>query len=333
MTAKPILRVGKIHATGTATPSSVQNHLARSRPTPNADPARTSRNVWLVGSADADLGAAITGLMSKAGIDPGRVRRDAVLATDILLTVSPEWFRPDDPEAAGTWDEDRLKSFQAEAQTLLKRTFVARVVAAVLHLDEATPHIQAIVVPIMKHKDGAKGHRLSSKDMFGPEQLTRLQQDWEDRLRPHGVGPRTKGSRATHTTLRDYYGALEAFRSEDALPSVQVAQPPQKRLLEAPGAFSERVGVWRKAEAKRLRDELRPLAVQASRGRLYDAERRRTIALRTDLATQAAELGSTRAALVEAQEALAPTKEMVARLRATPINAVAAMLGYTGTVD
>ncbi len=39
--------------------------------------------------------------------------------------------------------------------------------------------------------------------------------------------------RAIHT-LREYYGALEAFRAEDGRPAVQGPTPPQKRLLGAP---------------------------------------------------------------------------------------------------
>ena len=148
MTAKPILRVGKIHAQGATTPASVGAHLARTRPTPGAEPSRTKQNVWLVGSAD--LATSIADVMRKAGIDQTKLRKDAVVANDILLTVSPEWFRPDDPEAYGTWNDARLESFKAEAQAMLKKTFGARVVAAVLHLDEATPHIQAVIVPVMR---------------------------------------------------------------------------------------------------------------------------------------------------------------------------------------
>lgn len=331
MTSKPILRVGKIHASGRSTPASVQGHLSRARPTPNADPARSSSNVWLIGGPADDLAANITGVMEKAGINPLRIRKDAVIANDVLLSVSPEWFRPDAPEAHGTWDDARLKAFTAEAQAMLQRTFGARVVSAVLHLDEATPHIQAVLVPIMPRK-GEKGFRLSAKDMFDPERLASLQQDWEDRLRPHGVGPRTKGSRATHTTLREFYGALEAFRAEDRRMSLEVSSPPPRSLLEPPATHRERVGEWRKAEAKRLRDELRPLAVEASRGRLYDAERRRTTELRGDLAAAAVDLGKTRLALVETGEHLQLAKDQVQRLRATPINAVAAVLGFTGTI-
>ena len=332
MAAKPILRVGKIHATGRSTPASVQSHLARSRPTPNADPGRSASNIWLVGGPGEDLAADITNVMRQAGLDPARLRKDAVLANDLLLSVSPEWFRPGDPEAHGTWDEARLAAFKTEAQAMLRSTFGARVVSAVLHLDEATPHIQAVIVPVMNRRKGEAGLRLSSRDMFDPTRLVALQQDWEDRMRPHGVGLRTRGSRTTHTTLKEYYGALEATRAEDARGDIAVSGPPSRSLLEPPATHRERVGEWRQAEAKRIRDEMRPLAIQASRGRLYDAERRRTTELRGDLATAAQDLGKARLQAVDAQEALVLAKDQITRLRATPINAVAAALGYGGEV-
>jgi hypothetical protein len=332
MSAKPILRVGKIKATGRSTPISVQGHLNRQRPTSNADHDRTDLNHWIVGSANADLDGLIKDVLVQAKLDSKKLRKDAVIANDIMLSISPEWFRPGDPEANGTWDEDRLRVFKAEALSLLRRTFGKRLVIAVLHLDEATPHIQAVVVPVMKAKDAAVGYRLSSKDMFGPEQLATLQQDWEDRLRPHGVGPRTKGSKARHTTLREYYGALEAFQAEDGRINLEVSQPPLKGLLEPPAAHRSEVEQWRKAEAKRLRDDLRPLAVEAARGRLYDAERRSGIALRGDLADQGQELVRTRLALADTRDELKLRKEQIDALRRTPINTVAATLGYTGAI-
>lgn len=328
----PILRIGKVKATGHSTPQSVDAHLCRSRSTPNADAVRTPLNRWIIGSGDEPLNDGIDRVLNAAKIDRSKLRKDATLANDILLTVSPEWFRPDAPEAHGTWDEARLKIFTAEAQALLTKTFGKRVVKAVLHLDEATPHIQAVVVPVMRKGEERGSWRLSGRDMFDPVRLSQLQQDWEDRLRPHGVGPRIQGSRARHTTLREYYGALEASRAEDRRDGLTIAQPPSRTLLEAPRAHQERVEDWRRAEAKRIREELRPLAVEASRGRLYDAERRSSTELRADLARASQDLSKTREALVETQDQLALTKDQVARLRATPVNAVASMLGYTGEI-
>lgn len=331
MGAKPILRVGKVKSAGHSTPESVGGHLARLHLTPNADPARTPLNRWLAGAPSDDLRASIEGVMRSADIDPARVRKDATLANDVLLTVSPEWFRPSNPEAHGTWSEDRVQVLEAEAMALLRKTFGKRLVAAVVHLDEATPHVQAVVVPVMKGRDG-KGWRLSGRDMFGPAQLAALQQAWEDRLRAHGVGPRTKGSKARHTTLRDYYGALEAARSEDRRLTVEISEPPSRPFLGGSEAHAERVGEWRQAEAKRLRDELRPLAVQASRGRLYDAERRSGIEQRALLSGQAQELAQAQQGLAQVERKLDLTKDQVAALRRVPINEVAIALGYTEPV-
>lgn len=319
---KPILRVGKIKRMGRSTPASVMAHLARTRPTPNANQHKTIQNRWLVGDAYLDLGERIEEVMHSVGIDPTKLRKDAVLANDILLTVSPEWFRPDAPEKHGTWDDNRLKTFQAEAEQMLRETFGKRLVAAVLHLDEATPHVQAVVVPIMRKKDDAPGWRLSAKDMFNPKSLGSLQDRWEARMEPHGVGKRVKGSRARHTTLREYYGVLEETREWDPRPKISLSDPPQKKFLENSESHQERLKQWKNAERKRLREELRPLAVQASQGRLYDAERRAYDQILGKVEIQ-------REKLQKAYERIKSDKAEIERLRRTPINSVAAALGWT----
>lgn len=324
MVAKPILRVGKIKATGRVTPQSVLAHFARTRSTPNADPQRTKSNRWIV-NPGPDLGAAIDHVTRRAGIDPAKRRKDAVIASDILLTISPEWFRPDNPEQSGTWEDDRLTAFQAEAEQMLRETFGPRLVAAVLHLDEATPHIQAVVVPILPGKTDRQKLRLSGKDFFNPKALSSLQQRWEDRMRPHGVGPRVKGSKARHTTLREYYGALEATKSDDARPRLVLSDPPEKGRLESQESYADRVKDWKQSETKKIRNELRPLARDASRGRLYDAERRSG----TELRTMARDL---RAEIAEATRERDLSKEDIGRLRSMPINQVAAALDYNGEI-
>ena len=318
---KPILRVGKIKREGRSTPQSVMGHLTRTRPTPNADPDRRKLNRWIIRPEGDDLQAAIEGVLDLAQIDPAKLRKDAVLANDIVMSVSPEWFRPDAPEAVGTWDENRLKVFAAEAEQMLRKTFGKRLVSAVLHLDESTPHIQAVVVPVLPKKNGQEGWRLSGKDMFNPTRLGVLQEQWEARMTPHGVGPRLKGSKARHTTLREYYGVLEATRQADPRPSLRVSEPPEKGRLEKGETYQRRVQEWRKEEQKRLRQELRPLAVQAAQGRLYDAERRTAAQLRGRVKIRTQELR-------KAAEELSLSKEQINLLRQTPINEVAAQLGW-----
>ena len=321
--AKPILRVGKLKRTGRHSLAACGGHLARTTETPNADSSRTHLNEWLVG--DADIAGAVQSKLERARIT--RVRTDATLANDVMLSVSPHWFRPDSPDAAGTWDAKRLAVFKREASAFLREQFGNRLVAAVLHLDESTPHIQAIVVPIMKRKDDKPGWRLSGKDMFNQAALTRLQSAWEARLAPHGVGPRQQGSRARHTTLRQYYAALAAT---PAIPDLAPSPPPLKPFLETPGASQKRMEGWVAMEVAKTRQRLQPLAAAAAKGVLYEAERRAGDFLRSELTQQLAisdRLRSDLAALVEKREL---DKAEVARLRGVPVNQVAATLGWTG---
>ena len=326
-TGKPILRVGKIKKMGKSTPYSVMAHLSRSRPTPNANPLRTKLNQWLVGSADMDLKSQAELLMRQVGVEPDRLRKDAVLCNDIMMTVSPEWFRPDNPSAVGTWDENRLQVFKAEAEKLLRNTFGKRLIAAVLHLDESTPHIQAVVVPLMpkKNKDG---WRLSSKDMFNPTSLGKLQDIWENQMVEHGVGRRTKSSKAKHTTIQQYYGVLEEFRKQDLLKAISLENPPEQGFLEPSKAYKSRLDDWKKAQKKLIQEQLKPLEVQAAKGRLYDAERRSAAQLRGHLEARSADL----AKAYEKLSALDDFKARVEVLRKTPIHRIAALLGYTGEI-
>jgi len=333
--SKPILRVGKIKASGTSTAGSVGAHLARSRPTPNADPAKTALNRTLIGAADQSLDAAISAVMAKGRVDPAGLRKDAVRANDIMLSLSPDFFRPDDPEEHGAYDPARLAAFESAATEFLRKTFGGRVAKAVLHLDEATPHIHAVVVPLMPRldADGQKaGWRLASCDMFGPTALSALQQGWEDQVRPYGVEARTKGSTARHTTLKEFYGTLEAFRADRVVRPVQIGSPPPRGFLEGPTAHRERVDQWRKDEVKRLKAERKPLEVEASRGRLYEAERRASTALRGELGATGDEVGRLRESLADAMTTADLDKAQIARLRSTPINEVAARLGVAGPI-
>ena len=297
-------------------------HLSRTQHTPNADPSRTAQNEWLV-DPGPDLGAAIDRVIDRAGIDG--IRKDAVIANDILMSVSPEWFRPDNPEGRGTWRPERLKAFKAEAEAMLRETFGPRLVGAVLHLDEATPHIQAIVVPVMPGKEDRKKLRLSSKDMFGPKGLTTLQQRWEDRMVEHGVGRRLKGSRARHTTLREYYGALEETRSQKLAPKLKLSDPPVRGRFESTEKHKEKVDQWKRDQRKALKAELQPLAKQAAMGRLYDAERRAGQEMR-------GKLSETQLTLNKTFEELDLAKEQIAALRQSPLNEVAIALDYTGEI-
>jgi len=66
----------------------------------------------------------------------------------MLLGASPEYFRPDEPSRAGSYDPKRLNDFTAASTKWLLEQHKDRVVRAQLHLDEVTPHIHAYIVPL-----------------------------------------------------------------------------------------------------------------------------------------------------------------------------------------
>lgn len=332
---KPILRVGKMKSSGKSSPAAVEGHNRRTSNCPSCDPSRTHLNRRLIGD-DLPFAESIDRVMSRAGLDPSSRRKDATIANDLMISISPEWFRPDNPSAIGTWDEDRLRVFQAEAEALARKTFGPRIVSMDLHLDEATPHIHLVVVPIMPagvDAEGKKTWRLSGKDMFDPEALKALQQAWEDRMRPHGVGERLKGSRARHTTLKEYYGSLEETAKIDRRNAVSIqSDPPKKGLLESAEQHQAKVNAWKKAEEKRMLKGLEPLAREASRGRLYEVERLAASSLRGALAEQTEELIDRSRKIEAITMERDVTREEVARLRSTPLNEVAAELAFFGEI-
>lgn len=322
MIGKPILRVAKIKKVGASTLQSVDGHLSRTRPTPNADPSKTPANVWLVGGPST-LTNSVDRIMAKAGLADLNTRKDAVVANDILLSVSPEWFR-DNPDDAGNWKADRLETFRREAQAFLKEQFGPRVACAVMHLDESTPHIQAVIVPILKTD---VGHRLSGRDYFNPAKLEALQEAWETRLKAHGVGLREKGSSARHTTVKSYYSALERA---PAIPKPLPPSPPPLRAL-LPGGGPALVD-WQKTEATKVAKRQKPLAAAAAKGMLYEAEKHTSTTIRADLGEQSKHLAKVREKLNEVSQELVISKDHIARLRGVSINEVAKVLEYTGEI-
>ncbi len=172
-------------------------HTARARKTPNASPEVT--NVRLIGSPnDPDLATLI-----KDKIGSQKIRSNAVLAVEMVLTASAEYFRPEAPFKAGTYDEQRLDDFVQATLTWLRSTWGDRLVRAELHLDEITPHIHAYIVPLDERG------KLNCRALFGGrEKLSQLQDSFADAVAHLGISRGIKGSTASYTSLKKYYAAV-----------------------------------------------------------------------------------------------------------------------------
>lgn len=206
MVALAILRVAKLKSFGNLGAS--EAHTARLQETPNADP--TQENIRLIGNADdPPLEEMVKAKIASA--TKHKPRKDAVLCSEIFLSASPEYFRPNDISKAGEWDEDLMWSFARASTKWLQENYADKCVRAELHLDEATPHIHAYIVPI-----NDKTNQLSHKAMFGGDgrsasiKLSQLQDSYAEALAPLGISRGVKGSKASYTKVREYYQAVNS---------------------------------------------------------------------------------------------------------------------------
>lgn len=185
-----ILRAEKLTAFGSIVGSA--KHTFREIPTPNADPNRTHLNKT-IGAQDA--AAVRTAIEARL---PAKRRKDAVLCIEYLITASPEWFK-------ATTSETQAAYFNAALRWLTERHGKDNVVCVNAQYDETSPHLVAYVVPLTK--DG----RLSAKDFLGGRKvLSEMQTDFAEKIgKPVGLQRGVEGSKATHTTAKQYAAALQ----------------------------------------------------------------------------------------------------------------------------
>ena len=238
-----ILRAKKLKTMGAIAGSGM--HTYREQETPNADPQRSDKN--------RHLGPQNTGqLVSKfREAMPEKVRKNAVLGVEYLITASPERF--EDP------DFNYKKYFDDALAWLRERHGKDNVLAGSLHEDEKTPHIVAYVIP----KDD-QGKLNCRKFLGGKARLSAMQTDFAKKVgEKHGLKRGIKGSKAKHKTIKQFYAEL----NRAALKSAE-KPPVRDRLLDLFGVKTERV---------KLHDQAAELAAAAALEERLDKQREKAV--------------------------------------------------------
>lgn len=157
----------------------VGGHNSRSDPrmSNGADESRTHLNQHLVSKAPT-IDLAIDNFMKKHKVKPPKNAQ--AVAQEIVLSASPEYFRPeharDDPEGFGKFDPDKLKAWQEHSLKWLQDRYKSTLIDVQLHLDERTPHIHAVVVPITNKS--VKKRRTNEEIENGKEPETIIKKKW-----------------------------------------------------------------------------------------------------------------------------------------------------------
>lgn len=109
----------------------------------HTDPNRTPKNSFA--GLDKCPEEAVKRYLERTGakID----KRNEKPFTRILLSASPEYFRPGRSDQSGTYDARRVKVWTLASMAWLRQEFGYDLVHVALHVDETTPHLHAVIVP------------------------------------------------------------------------------------------------------------------------------------------------------------------------------------------
>ena len=222
-----VVRVGKIK--GMSKLSAAANHNSRDRETLNADPERLDDNqlLWGVeGSQDV-----LDAWQERA---PDKVRSNAVHALEYVISASPAALAEMSRDEQDDYFIDSLRFLAAKHGP-------ENILSAVVHRDEQTPHLQALVIPLdERERLNARAH------VGGREKLRELQTDFAELVaEPYGIVRGQERSVAKHRTIKDYYAAalkepgLTPERLKEAIPERETGSV--LRRGESDEAYAARV--------------------------------------------------------------------------------------------
>lgn len=138
-----------------------------------------------------------------------RTRTDSVRVVETLITASPEFFKDKKKPQVKEYFEHALKF-------ILKYIPQERILSAVIHVDEKTPHIHLSFVPITE--DG----RLSAKDIVGNRKKLTWWQDefWKHMVKKYPDMERGESASETgreHIPPRLFKEAIHLNRMKDQI--------------------------------------------------------------------------------------------------------------------
>ena len=242
-------------------------HAFREQDTPNADPSRTSDNTHFGAQSMAEGLAAFNATL------PAKHRKDAVQCIEYLFTASPDAMN-----AMSRVAQDRY--FSDALDWLKGRHGDDNVVYAGIHRDESTPHMYAYVVP----RDPDTGNLNCRRWLGGAKALAQMQTDFAEKVGlKHGLRRGIEHSRARHTTIREFYGALGRpehthgqFTAEQVTPKV-IEKKLFSTTTETPETVAERL-------TKSVQSHYAPAIREAATARL--TRRKADEAIQTALSKQ-----------------------------------------------
>jgi hypothetical protein len=213
-------------------------HNFRKIPTaaPNADINKRYLNTVLVNAGIEDYSALWRDRQYEVNMEGGycKPRKDSVYAYEIVLGYSH-----------GAIADDKVMKWAEANVKWLGEAFGGdkNVLSAVLHMDETTPHIHAIVIPIDER------NRLCAKSFTGgKKKMFRLRDSYTKAMEQLGLEAPIRYTKADNYELKKFYRAVNTIVNTPA---------PEKGEEETEEEFIDRCESWVKNIEFKTMDETR----------------------------------------------------------------------------
>ena len=179
----------------------------------NADPTKASLNRELLDITDRDYEESFYKNIEdykKLGVET-KIRKNAILAFEIMMTYSNcesdmdinKWCQANLKWLDDTFNDPLFSNPQTD-------TKANNVISAVLHVDETTPHIHAIVIPRDEY-----GHLNGTKYVENASKMRELQSRYSEYMKDFGLDRGLLGSVSEHVQIKDFYASLGKVYSEE----------------------------------------------------------------------------------------------------------------------
>jgi len=172
----------------------IQKHNQRqgtSKSNPDIDYSKTEQNYDLLNDQNLKYESEIKEKISEQV--KRKPRANSVVLSEFMVTASPEYMN-------ALSAEEQKKYFEKSLEFIQERYGQKNTLYAVIHHDEATPHMHVGVIPI------TKDNRLSAKDIFNKQELRELQEEFPKHLQKHDfeIVRGEKGSEKKHLSSQEY---------------------------------------------------------------------------------------------------------------------------------
>lgn len=212
MKIKTIIRQEKIKSWGQLHNAGAHNN--RLKQVDNANSDDKFYNKKFIGTNN--LSDDVKKIMMNYNIDPKKIRKNAVIANEIIMSLSPEFFSDGILDLNKRFNKENVKAFAKIAKKHIEKKYNGKIAHLSLHLDETTPHFHCVIVPILA--DEKKGFKLSSRDMFNRLALINMQKDYCNDFNESHLSYEfcyTENSTATHEKLSTHYKEVQKIVEEN----------------------------------------------------------------------------------------------------------------------